>query len=78
MITIVNFDLKTIKLNLSWSPFLLGDIKKIEKGSRASNKRPLWLQRARVETNIRGRLRRLNLTKLKDRRIREDIIKIVK
>ena len=56
----------------AWSPFLDGDIKKIEEFQERATQIPYGFS----ELEYEERLTRLNLTALKDRRIKGDIIEI--
>ena len=58
----------------AWSLFLEGDIKKIEKVQERATRFPYGFD----ELEYEERLRRLNFTTLKDRRIRGDIIEMHK
>ena len=58
----------------TWNPHLIGDIEKLELVQRRALKIPDGFE----NLSYGERLRRLNLTSLKDRRIREDLIEMFK
>ena len=58
----------------AWNPFLKGDVKKIKKVQERATKIPYGFDRLKYKEM----LRRLNLTTLKDIRIRGDIIEMYK
>ena len=58
----------------TWNPHLQGDIEKIERVRRRATRIPTGFEKLEYEQ----RLKRLNLTTLKERRLRDDLIEMYK